>query len=235
MYVSKDDFKFNLKKIDSLLLSFYEKDVIRSAYYNHINQTPIPKIANYILSKHKISFKDGNIIINDIEARKSQYKRQHESMDIYSKDFLKEYINTQSNILYTFIKEVDKYKIEVQQHSKDSKEVLSKCFKSNEYSYNMILDMINNIDEKMEKYSSMFNSFLKPFLESFYDMQVDNRKEILNKSNEFLNKIKDTRDCSFSLYIKILSIKAHNEISRDDSTIKHIQDTIDKLDKYTKI
>lgn len=73
----------NLAKIDSLKTSNYEKEVIRSAFYNHINNIPISAQAQSIMRKNGISFLQKNVVLKPnqdskhIQQRKSEYKRKY--------------------------------------------------------------------------------------------------------------------------------------------------------------
>ncbi len=235
MAISNDSFQLNIEKIDSLSISFYEKDVIRSAYYNHLNNIPISKIAIHILKKHNITFKNGNVVtkITEIENRKKSYKRRYES-SVYSKDLLSQMTTNRRNILYKYLDEANQHAIDTEKFLNDSKEMLNICFRKTERSYIMILDSINNIDKTLQNNINTLNNYVKPFLESFDNMQPYDQKDIINKSSEFLNNIKEAKDISVSLCVKISKIKANNETSDDDNMLKYLQSTIDKLDKYTK-
>ncbi|STQ85675.1 hypothetical protein LS73_005135 [Helicobacter muridarum] len=73
----------NLAKIDSLKTSNYEKEVIRSAFYNHLNSIPISAQAHRIMRKNGISFLQKSIILkpaqeyNNTQQRKNEYKRTY--------------------------------------------------------------------------------------------------------------------------------------------------------------
>ena len=64
-----EQFKQNIAKIDALAINFYEKDVIRSAYYNHLNNIPIANHALSLLKQHGITFFNGEMRINNDRER----------------------------------------------------------------------------------------------------------------------------------------------------------------------
>ncbi len=235
-------FHRNFAKIDSLAISDYEKEIIRSAYYNHLNKIPIAPNANALLKQYDITFHNGEIQINNIdrEARKKLYKRRSnaESMPtqtkgIYAKSFLQTN-NKQSHTLMLFLTKGEKLYTETQKLIIECDKLTHVCFKKGERSYSMTMNIIEKIRESMQIASQTLYEFLQPFLELFEDLQPQAQQEILQKSHTFITKLQQAKDTSATLCIKLSTIRAHYAMSKENDFIQYLEYTIMQFDNYVR-
>lgn len=241
-------FNRNIAIIDSLNISFYEKDSIRSAYYNHINNIPESREQKEILSKYFIVFRNGDIVFRngnvitaftkkqEIENRKRLYKQSiKEKNDLYNKDFLKEKISpkdTQSSVITQTIQNAQAIFNESETFLKRSEDILNECFTKEELSYGMIKNIIDRTNENLKSSINVLNDFLNPFMDFFDGLQADSQKEILKKANSFIEKLQTEKNISVNLCIKLSSIKAHNALKKESVFIDYLKETIQSLNGY---
>lgn len=234
---SMQQFNDNMGKIDALAINLYEKDVLRSAYYNHINNIPIARHALELLKKHNIAFRNGDIDISnmDREQRKKQYKRRSDSSinpkGAYSKSFL--HANKQ-NTLTQMLARVEIAFEETQNFIDKCEELTSACFNKKELSYNMTKNMTDKLRNGSQTLMKTFSDFLQPFLENFNSLQPMEQKNILEQANDFIIKMEQTKDTSIRLCIELSKIRAHQIIPSEQDYIKYINNTINQFDNYIR-
>lgn len=241
-------FNRNIAKIESLQISFYERDVIRSAYYNHLNKIPIPREAIQILKKHGITFKYNEVILKDnaIETRKKQYKmsikkkKHHTTLhtendkNIYTRNLLKpsEANNIQSQTILQLLSKAKAIYNDSKTLLIQCREVLDICFTPNELSYSMIANIIIKTENNTTKSIQAMNDFLNPFLELFDRLHAKAQQEVLQQSSKFLQKLQGEKDISAELCIKLFAIRAKHTLKQEDNFIDYLKTTINKLDGY---
>lgn len=236
----QEQFKKNIAKIDALAISFYEKDVIRSAYYNHLNNIPIANHALILLKQYGITFHNGDMSINnDREERKKLYKRrENTTVDIsksntYNKSFLDK--NKQSaNVLEKMLANAEDIHAETKKLIEDCTRLTNECFTKGERTYSMTINMIEKLDSHTQTSIQTFSNFVQPFLDLFTKLQPQAQQEILEKSNEFITKITKAKDTSAFLCIKLSTIKAHHDMPKEKDFMQYLEDTINKFDNYVK-
>lgn len=238
---SKEKIRLNLAKIENLNVSAYEKEIIRSAYYNHINKTSIPEHAKKVLKQHDIIFVNGAIRAKNTEReeRKKLYKRRDfaesatpQATGIYAKSFLQEKI--QANVLLNLLAQGEKVHAETMKVLKDCEELLKICFIEGERSYNMTKQIIEKARASVDTNMQVFRSFLQPFVELFYGLNIESQQEILQKSNDFLQKIQSAKDTSVALCIKLSTIRAHNAMPKEKDFTRYLESIIAQFDNYVR-
>ncbi|RDU66769.1 hypothetical protein CQA53_03085 [Helicobacter didelphidarum] len=246
-------FNANIAKIESLKISFYEKDIIRSAYYNHLNNIPLTQGANNLLKRHSIRFYNGNIIIsiqqNKIEERKKRYKRSD-----FTKDSYKQVENQKNNVVYSRDYAAQKIAPTNPKHSQilasilhDShtlyaesmellhrcESLLNKCFTQHELSYSMIQNIIVKANEGLQNSINALNTFLNPFLEFFDGLDSNTQGEILQRTQVFLAKIQTYKNLNAKLCLELSSIQAGRVLKKEKDFTQYLQATIKELNAYT--
>lgn len=237
---STQKFHNNIAKIDTLAISFYEKDVVRSAYYNYINDIPIAPHATALLKKYNITFSNGNIDISnmDREKRKKLYKRRSDTdintqpTNTYAKSFLD--INTKQNTLTQLLAKGEQTFKETQKFIEKCEELTDACFKESELSYSMTKNMIDKLDVGAKTIIKTLSDFLQPFIDTFEVLQPTEQKEILKQTNDFMEKIQQTKDTSIKLCVELSKIRVHQAMPNEQDYIKYINNTIKQFDNYIK-
>ncbi|MWV62803.1 hypothetical protein DCO58_02250 [Helicobacter saguini] len=242
-------FNHNIAIIESLNVSFYEKDLIRSAYYNHINNIPINKEANNILNKYFIVFRNGEIIFRngnvarafnkkqEIENRKKLYKqRTQQKENVYNKDFLQEKISpdTNSNLIEHTLKKADSIYNDGMGILNKCSEVLDSWLTKDELSYKTNISMIEQIKGNLASSIKALNEFLNPFTSFFDALDDSSKKEILQKADTFLQILQTEKTASTNLLIKLSELNAHNTKNKESISNDEIQNRINSLDAYKK-
>ncbi|WP_281650790.1 hypothetical protein [Helicobacter bilis] len=235
-----EQFKQNIAKIDALAINFYEKDVIRSAYYNHLNNIPIANHALSLLKQHGITFFNGEMRINnDREERKKLYKRREnrtiniDTSNTYQNSFLDKN-KSNANVLEKMLAEAEVTHNETKKLIEDCIRLTNECFTKGERSYSMTLNMIETLDSHTQTSMQALSNFVQPFLNLFTGLQPQAQKEILEKSNVLIAKITQAKDTSAALCIKLSTIKAHKDMPKEKDFIQYLENTIDKFDKYVE-
>lgn len=247
-------FNHNIAIIESLNVSFYEKDLIRSAYYNHINNIPVSREASGILNKYFIVFRNGEIVFRngnvaraynkkqEIENRKKMYRQSLQEKatknSVYAKDFLQEKIapDTKSSLINDALQNG-----EVTYNS--GIEILKECenvindstwLTKEELTYKKLEGDIANIKRNLELSIKALNEFLSRFV-SFFDGLPDNtQKEILQKGNDFLQELEQEKNSSASLLVTISALKARHTNDKGKISQESIQNSIKSLEAYSK-
>lgn len=251
-----DDFNKNIAVIESLNISFYEKDLIRSAYYNHINNIPESKEAKEILNKYGISFRNKNITFRnegiktafqkrkEIEDRKKAYKQHinatRQNPNLYDKNFLNQKVapdmptQKQSEIILQILANANAIFNDGSTLLNQCENILNECFTKEELSYNMINNIITQTRQNMQNNIKVVNDFLGAFVDLFDTLAGDSKKEILKKANLFIEKLQAQKNVSANLCIKLSSIKAHNALKKDNDFIEYLENTIGNLNGYIR-
>ncbi|MCI5787194.1 hypothetical protein [Helicobacter trogontum] len=231
----------NIAKINALTISVYQKEVIRSAYYNHLNNIPLPNHALPLLKQHGITFYNGNMRISNMnrEERKKLYKRRESTTinintsSAYQKSFLQTN-RAHPNALEKMLIDVEAICVEIKKLIDDCTRLTHECFTRGERSYSMMINIIETLNTHVQTSMQALNNFVQPFLELFVGLQPQAQKEILEKSNGFMTKIRQAKDTSASLCIKLSTIKAHNDMPKEQDFIQYLENTINKFDSYVK-
>lgn len=237
---SMQQFHRNIAKIDTLAITFYEKDVIRSAYYNHINNIPIASHALELLKKHNINFYNGNIDISNMkrEQRKKLYKRRNEAdikaqpAGIYAKSFMDSHNN--QNTLMQILAKGEQIFMETQKFIDKCEELAISCFNKNELSYSMTKNMIDKLRNGAQTTMQTLNDFAQPFLEHFDGLQLTEQKEILKQTNDFMEKIQQAKDTSTKFCVELSKIRAHQAMPSEQDYMRYINETIKQFDSYMR-
>lgn len=244
-------FNQNIDIIESLNVSFYEKDLIRSAYYNHINNIPISRDANAILNKYFIVFRNGEIHFRngnvtraynkkqEIENRKKLYKESlSKKQSIYNKDFTQEKVapNKDSNILEKFLSEADSI-------YNDALGLLSQCenlindeswLTKNELTYMNFLNNINTIKQNLNSSLQVTKEHFSRFAICFDTLGASLQKNILDSGNEYIKSLHEEKDLSGKLLLQLSTIKS--QILKQKGSIPNdiIGQRIQDYDAYKK-
>lgn len=244
--------KKNIDIIESLNISFYEKDLIKSAFYNHINNIPESKEAREILNKYFIVFRNGNIIFRngnvmtafakkkEIEDRKKLYKQSIKSKQndsIYSKNYTEIKVAPDAK---SSAKILD-YLANAQSIYKDtlgllnnSENILNECFTKDELSFNMINNIITQTRTRADDSIKIISEFLESFLNFFDGLNDESKSELLQKADNFLATLQKQKDTSAKLCIQLSSIKAHNALKKSGEFMQYLESTINDLSGYMK-
>lgn len=237
---SMQQFQQNIEKIDMLAISFYEKDVVRSAYYNYINNIPIAPHALKLLEKHNINFHNGNIDTSNMqrEQRKKLYKRRNDEYikaqpeSIYTKNFIDTH-NKQNTLTQMLIKGEQIF-METQKFIDKCEELANSCFNQHELSYSMTKNMIEKLRNGTQTIMQTLNDFVQPFLEHFDGLQPTEQKEILKQTNDFMEKIQQAKDTSTKFCIELSKIRAHQAMPSEQDYMQYINNTIKQFDSYMR-
>lgn len=244
--------KRNIDIIESLNISFYEKDLIKSAFYNHINNIPESKEAREILNKYFIVFRNGNIIFRngnvmtafakkkEIEDRKKIYRqsiksKQNES--IYDKDYtnIKLAPDEKSSVkILDYLANAQSIYNDTIGLLNNSENILNECFTKDELSYNMINNIITQTRQKAGDSIKIISEFLESFMSFFDGLNTDSKDEILKKADSFLSTLQKQKDTSAKLCIQLSSIKAHNALKKSGEFMQYLESTINDLSGYMK-
>ncbi|RDU60400.1 hypothetical protein [Helicobacter sp. MIT 14-3879] len=241
----------NLAKIESLEASFYEKDVIRSAFYNFLNNIPISSDSQALMQKYCLRFTQQGIVIKDsknTQQRKNQYKRTYQSRSIaknYSqkpqiddiKVYRRNYLNhthTESQQIIAILQESNVLNSESVKLIAQCKDLVAICFTPNELSYHMVTTVIANISDSITKNMLALHEFLTPFLDLFDSLHDSAKQEILNKASLFLQTIRELKEISVNLCIKLSAIRAKSVLKQESNINEYLENTIQKMEAYLK-
>lgn len=244
-------FNQSIATINSLSASPYEKDLIRSAYYNHLNSIPISQEAVLVLKKYGITFSHANVRVdskqNAIESRKNQYKASLQAKRTNSNTHAETTPNgiytlnlkqpsqasiKQSQTLLQILNEAETIFSDSQKLLTQCQEILEICFSKQELSYSMIYNIINKSSNNIQNTRNALNEFLQPFLELFESLATPSQQEILKKIQVFMEKLQAEKTISADLCIKLSAIRAQNTLKKENDFIDYLQTTIKKLDNY---
>lgn len=253
---SMSQFQASLDRIDSLKISPYEKDVIRSAYYNYLNQIPLPENAKLLLRTNRIRFRDGGIHIDvshEREERKKLYREglykrrearstsselaqgestQGQTSGIYTKNFLQ--ASTKSKALTALLENAATLHANTEQLLHNCESLMRVCFQDGELSLSMTSNIVAKIRTSAKASASTLEEFVQPFLELFDGLQPQAQQEILQKSNEIMAKITQAKDTAAALCIKLSTIRAHHAMPKENDFIAYLEHTIQQFDNYVR-
>ncbi|RDU72909.1 hypothetical protein CQA66_03215 [Helicobacter aurati] len=237
----------SLAKIESLKASSYEKDVIRSAFYNHLNKIPLSAEVQRTMRKYNISFAQQDIVVGNSQAlqnRKNHYKRTYQPQSIEknhttrdTKVYKRSYLDSSDNKsqqLIVILQEANVLRLESDKLLAQCKDILVCCFTANELSYGMITSLITNITDSFTRNTQALQEFLTPFLDMFDGLHDGAKEEILQKANVFLQTMRDLKEIATNLCIKLSAIRAKSVLKQESGINDYLEDTIQKMEAYLK-
>lgn len=213
-------FNKNLEKIDSLALSFYEKDLLFSAYYNHLNHLEISPQARELMRALGISFKHKNIILDSkaldshtlqSNAQNNQPKeREERALSLFECENKAKTLQTQSE---HFLEQI--------------RLNLEKTLHPQELAFLKISAIYQKLEQEKARLQEALNELTANFLQGFENLEAPLQAEITQKANALTRALEKQKNLSAKLCFKILEIK--NAQTKNTTSLETL---INELDAY---
>lgn len=212
-------FNKNLEKIDSLALSFYEKDLLFSAYYNHLNHLEISPQAKELMKTLGISFRHKNIILDseileskmlDSQASQSKMEGKERALSLFECSERAKALQTQSE---HFLEQI--------------RLNLEKTLHQQELAFLKISAIYQKLEQEKARLQEALSELTANFLQGFENLETPLQTEITQKANALTRALEKQKNLSAKLCFKILEIK--NAQTKNTTSLESL---INELDAY---
>ncbi|TKX29316.1 hypothetical protein CQA38_04335 [Campylobacter sp. MIT 12-5580] len=206
-----DKLNENLEKIDNLELSFYEKDLLFSAYYHHLNHLKISPQAKELMQKLGISFKHKNILVASSSSFEAQENKEYK-FDFFECKEQMQFLQNQSE---HFLKQI--------------KQILNEVLDKHELTFSKINTIYNKLTQNKAQLEQALNELIDNFTQGFNDLETKLQEELRYKGNMLLTQLNEQKNLAAKLCFKMLELK-----NKEKSKQHELQALIKELDAYLR-
>lgn len=218
-------FNKNLEKIDSLALSFYEKDLLFSAYYNHLNHLEISPQARELMKALGISFKHKNIIFESKTL--DSHTLQSNAQNNQPKEREERTLSLFALSLFECSERAKTLQIESEHFLEQIKLNLEKTLHPQELAFLKISAIYQKLEQEKTRLQEALSELTANFLQGFENLEAPLQDEITQKANALTRALEKQKNFSAKLCFKILEIK--NAQTKNPASLETL---INELDAY---